>query len=117
MADLPAANAPTWPLQLLNLLARRVHRTGRAFGHGHWWQGMPGVLRPHADWEHLVFARDPQLAPVTTPAGSVEFLQCVAATAGTIAAFQDDERAGRGDAALARLLARAPLLISRTTVG
>jgi suppressor of fused len=108
-----AYQAPTWPVKLLNLLARRVHRTGRPFDHGHWWEGAPGVLRPYTELHFLAFARDPELGTVTSAAGPRTFLQAVGITAETAAAMADDQRSGRGDATLDALSAADPLLVTR----
>ncbi len=102
-----AYNAPTHPIMVMNMLARRVLRTQRAFGHGHWWEGPPGSLPAF-----LLFATDPELGTVQTPIGPVGYLQATAATAASIAASQADESAGRGAAELDRLLAADPLLVS-----
>lgn len=41
------------------MLARRVHRTGRPFDVGRWWEGPPGVLLPYTEFRHMAFARAP----------------------------------------------------------
>lgn len=105
---LPAGRAPIWPVGLLNMLARRVHRTGRPFAHGHHWEGQPGLLRPHAGFHFLAFALDPQLQQ----AGEVRLLTAAAVDAATVAAMKEDEREGRGDTTLERLLAENPLLVT-----
>lgn len=107
-----AHHAPTWPIQMLNMLARRVHRTGRAFGVGHWWEGPPGVLRPYTELRHLAFARDPELGAVSVRGREITFLQAVGVTAETVEGMKADERAGRGDATLEALQGRDPLLVT-----
>jgi hypothetical protein len=103
-----AYQAPTWPLAMLNMLARRVRRTGRRFGPGHWWQGPPGVLRPHAGFEHLAFALDPTVGETA----AVQCVQAVAITPAVAEAMRADEVAGHGALALAELRAADPLLIT-----
>jgi len=110
--DALAKNAPTWPISMLNMLARRVHRTGRPFGVGHWWQGAPGVLRPHTELNHLAFARDPELGVVAAPSGDVLFLQAVGVDEDTIQSMKNDENEGRGDDTLDALIAKDPLLVT-----
>jgi hypothetical protein len=90
-----AHRAPTWPIGMLNMLARRVHRTRRAFGEGHWWEGAPGVLRPHTEKRHLVFARDPALGVVEVGGRSITFLQATLVGPETIESIKADELARR----------------------
>jgi len=110
--DALARNAPTWPILMLNMLARRVHRTRRPFGIGHWWQGPPGVLRPHSELCNLAFARDPELGIVTTSLGELLFLQTVGVDPETVQSMMNDEREGRGDDTLDALMAKDPLLVT-----
>ena len=108
-----AYQAPASPITLLNMLARRMLRTKRLFGHGHWWQGTPNALP-----EFVVFATDPQLGTLTTPEGTLTFLQVTSALAGTIEEMKRDQAEHRGDAELDRLLAADPLLVStRASIG
>lgn len=108
-----AHGAPIWPVKMLNMLARRVHRTHRLFGEGHWWEGAPGVLRPHTELHHLAFARDPELGVVDVDGRPRLFLQAVLVGPETIDAMKQDERLGRGDATIDALRAADPLLVSR----
>jgi len=72
---------PNWALNFLQNLARYVFETGNRFGLGH-------TLPLHGPIEvgsstliHAVsFAPDPQLPPIATPNGRVEFLQVVGLT-------------------------------------
>lgn len=107
-----AYNAPTWPISMLNMLARRVHRTKRPLAVGHWWEGAPGVLRPHTELHHLAFARDPELGTVTKAGGELTFLQAVGVTVETVESMKADEREKRGDATLDRLRRDSPLLVT-----
>jgi hypothetical protein len=102
-----AYRAPTWPIPVLNMLARRVLRTRRPFGNGHWWQGPPGN-RP----EFLIFADDPDLGTVTTPRGPVAYIQAMAVRAETIEAFKRDEQEQRGNVALDSLRQTNPRLVT-----
>jgi hypothetical protein len=90
-----------------NMLARRVLRTKRLFGHGHWWQGPP-----NATPEFLVFANDPELGSVATTRGDITYLQAMAVGAETVEAIKRDEQEGRGDAELDRLMRSNPLLVT-----
>jgi hypothetical protein len=72
---------PTWALNFLQNLGRYVFETGNPFGVGH-------TLPLHGPIEHgsstllhaASFAPDPQLPPMATPNGRVEFLQVVGLT-------------------------------------
>ena len=107
-----AYNAPTWPVKMLNMLARRVHRTKRPLAAGHWWEGAPGVLAPHTELRHLAFARDPELGAIATPKGELVFLQAVGISAELVESMKADEREKRGDATLATLAKERPLLVT-----
>ncbi|NOY91493.1 MAG: suppressor of fused domain protein [Deltaproteobacteria bacterium] len=107
-----AKNAPQWPIAMLNMLARRVQRTGRPFAVGHWWEGPPGVLAPHTEISNLAFTRDPELGVVATASGELLFLLAVGIDPETVASMMNDEREGHGDATLAALLAENPLLLT-----
>jgi hypothetical protein len=79
---------PIWALNFLQNLGRYVFETGNPFGLGHTLplngpieQGSPTLI--HA----ASFAADPQLPPVATPNGRVEFLQIVGLTMDELAAI------------------------------
>jgi hypothetical protein len=72
---------PNWALNFLQNLGRYVFETGNCFGSGH-------TLPLHGPIEQgsstliqvATFAPDPQLPPISTPNGRVEFLQVVGLT-------------------------------------
>ena len=102
-----AYQAPKWPISMLNMLARRVHRSQRRFAHGHWWEGPPGVLRPHTELHHLAFAHDPHLHRPGLPV-----LQAFGVTAAEVESMKSDERERRGDATVDQLARARPLLVT-----
>jgi hypothetical protein len=72
---------PNWALNFLQNLGRYVFETGNRFGVGHTLplngpieQGSPTLI--HA----VSFALDPQIPPIATPNGRIEFLQVVGLT-------------------------------------
>lgn len=105
-----AYQAPTWPILLLNMLARRVLRTQRPFAVGHWWEGQDGVLRPHAGFTRLAFASDSSIGQLNVDGTRVQYLQAIAITEDELIAMQEDEREGRGDVALDALTAMIPVI-------
>lgn len=81
---------PTWPLGLLNNLARYVFETGRVFTPGHHLDcNSPIALEVKTDLRALLFTRDPQLGGIATPHGRVEFLQVVGITADELEVTQE----------------------------
>ncbi|MCB9587417.1 MAG: suppressor of fused domain protein [Polyangiaceae bacterium] len=72
---------PMWVFNLLQNVARYVFRTGNVFAVGH---SVPanGPIHDGTDTALVaaVFAEDPQLPPISTPNGDVEFLQLVGLT-------------------------------------
>ncbi len=78
-----------WVFSFLQNLARYVFETGRAFGQGH---TMPinGPIRADSDTKlvGITFIRDSQLGKISTPNGSVEFLQIVSLTEDELNAIQ-----------------------------
>ncbi|MEZ4369846.1 MAG: suppressor of fused domain protein [Polyangiaceae bacterium] len=72
---------PMWVFNLLQNLARYVFRTGNYFAVGHSIP-MNGPIHDGTDTAIVaaVFAEDPQLPPISTPHGRVEFLQLVGLT-------------------------------------
>lgn len=72
---------PTWPVNLLQNLARYVFESGNAFGHGHYIPANGPIASDRAtDLVALLFLRDAELPPIDTPHGRVEFLQVVGIT-------------------------------------
>jgi suppressor of fused-like protein len=76
---------PTWPLTLLNGMARYIIDSGNLLQPGHYidLNGPPGPVE--SDLTSAAFVHDPELPPIQTPNGKVEFLQLVGIT--------DDEQA------------------------
>jgi hypothetical protein len=72
---------PTWAFNFLQNLGRYVFETGNTFGVGHTLP-LNGPIAEGADTRiHAVsFCHDPQLPPIDTPNGRVEFLQVVGLT-------------------------------------
>jgi hypothetical protein len=75
------AEPPMWVLNLLNNLARYVFNTRNVFGVGHH-LNLNGTIAAEADTEirAIAFALDPELGRISTPHGSLEFLQIVGLT-------------------------------------
>lgn len=72
---------PTWPLNLLQNLARYVFDTGNAFAQGHHLNANGPIAVDHPTrLRHLVFMHDPQLPPRMTPHGALAFLQVIGLT-------------------------------------
>jgi hypothetical protein len=72
---------PNWALNFLQNLGRYVFETGNAFGVGHTMPLNGPIEQGSSTLIHVAsFVPDPQLAPVATPNGWVEFLQVVGLT-------------------------------------
>ena len=77
MKDAP----PTWVLNFLQNLGRYVFDTGNTFGVGHTLPLNGPTERGSTTRIHAIsFAPDPELPPINTPNGRVEFLQIVGLT-------------------------------------
>lgn len=80
---------PIWVVNFLNNLARYVFETGNVFGIGH---TMPLNSPIHVGSETKIravtFVNDPQLEPIETPNGRVEFLQIVGLTDDELVAIE-----------------------------
>jgi suppressor of fused len=74
-------SVPTWALSFLQNLARYVFRTGNAFASGHH-STLNGPIALERDTALVAaaFLPDPELPPIATPNGKVEFLQVVGLT-------------------------------------
>lgn len=73
---------PMWPLSLLQNLGRYMFDSGNSFGAGHHLDcNGPIALEAETDLVALLFLPDPQLDPIDTPHGRVQFLQLVGITA------------------------------------
>jgi hypothetical protein len=113
---LPAAPAeeapPAWALNLLSKLSEYVYSSSQPFAEGHRMSpGGPITGGPGTRLTALAFAPDPQLPPISTPNGSVDFLAVVGITAEELA----DMKSASTDAVLHRLREDDPLL--RTDIG
>lgn len=103
------ADAPRWPANLMQNLARYVFSSGNRFAAGHAVPANgPIAAGQETDLTVLAFRIDPQLAPISTPNGSLEFLQMVALTQ-----EEADALSGWDRAQLLALLAKGnPLLVA-----
>ena len=100
---------PTWPVQLLAQLGGHVFSTGQPFAAGHRVGGTGlSTDNPDSRLAGVVLADDPELAPVGTVHGRVEFLQVVGATADEL----ERMRASTSAEVLAELRAADPLLVT-----
>lgn len=105
---------PTWPMSLLQNLARYVFKSGNGFEQGHHLDANgPIALDTGTALRHLVFMHDPQLPAMDTPHGRVRLLQVIGLT--------DDEMAAvkrwSSTALLALLEPAMPLWITRLERG
>ena len=72
---------PTWALNFLQNLGRYVFETGNGFGVGHTLPLNGPIMLGSPTLIHAAsFAPDPELPPIDTPSGRVEFLQIVGLT-------------------------------------
>jgi hypothetical protein len=79
--SLATPEKPYWVLNLLQNLARYVFETGNGFGPYHWIPANGPICSDgNTEIVGLIFIQDPQLAPFTSPHGSVEFLQAFGIT-------------------------------------
>lgn len=80
---------PSWPLRLLQNLAKYVTSTGNPFDEGHYID-LGGPLVSHANTRLTAMAmiKDTDLGETMTPIGMVTFLQIVAMTADELAAIK-----------------------------
>jgi hypothetical protein len=85
--DPTAAEPPPWALNFLQNLARYVFKSGNAFAAGHYMNlNGPIALGTATAIQSIAFQHDPELPPIKTPYGKVDFLQIVGLT-------NDEERA------------------------
>ncbi len=80
---------PTWPLNLLQNMARYVFSSGNVFEAGHHLDANgPIALDTGTRLRHLAFAADPRLPAIDTPNGRLHFLQMVGLTDDEMAAVR-----------------------------
>ncbi|HDS1651713.1 suppressor of fused domain protein [Stenotrophomonas maltophilia] len=80
---------PTWPMNLLQNLARYVFGSGNVFEDGHHLDANgPIALESDTRLRHLAFIADPQLPARETANGRLQFLQLVGLTDGEMAAVK-----------------------------
>ncbi len=83
-ADIP----PTWPMNLLQNLARYVFETGNVLEQGHHLDANGPIALDHRTvLRHLAFMQDPQLPPIDTVNGGLQFLQVIGLAEGEKAAI------------------------------
>lgn len=87
-SPLPPIEQPAWVWNLLQNLARYVFNSGKWFEEYHWIPANgPIRLEYETDIVGLAFAHDPELPPVESPHGRVEFLQAFGITSGELASL------------------------------
>ena len=104
------SDVPTWPIQVMQNLARYVFRTGNVFAPGHHLDAN-GPLQEGADtaMRAVVFTEDRGLPdPVVSPFGRFRFLQMVGVSLGELEAARTWSSAG----VIALLEADNPLLLT-----
>lgn len=83
------AQPPTWPMNLVQNLARYVFSSGNVFAPGHHMPlNSPIALSEKTELVALFFAEDPELPTIDTPHGRLRFVQMVAATQDELEAVQ-----------------------------
>jgi hypothetical protein len=105
---------PTWPVKVMQNLARYVFQSRKWFEDHHW---IPagGPIRADTQTEitGAAFVTDPQLGLIHTPHGRVQFLQMVGITTAELVAIQGGTLEVK--ALLEQLAARDPLLVTDLT--
>jgi hypothetical protein len=80
---------PVWAANMLQNLARYVFETGNTFGVGHHMNlNGPIALAEKTEITAALFAADPELPPIASPHGRVEFVQIVGITNDELEAVQ-----------------------------
>lgn len=92
LAAPPGASAadtpPSWPMNLLQNLARYVFETGNVLEQGHHLDANGPIAVQHRTLlRHLAFMLDPQLPPIDTVNGHLQFLQIIGLAEGEKAAI------------------------------
>jgi hypothetical protein len=92
-SSLPPVEEPIWVLNLLQNLARYVFKSGKWFEEYHWIPANgPIRLEYETDIVGLAFALDPELPPVESPHGTIEFIQAFGITSGELASLKAKSR-------------------------
>lgn len=105
----PHAEPPTWPIDLLQNLAKYVFKTGNYFESGHHVNcNGPIALDTETELGYVAFTSDPELGGIDTPLGRVEFLQVVGLCADEYETLQNWST----DGLLAILGRQYPLLVT-----
>jgi hypothetical protein len=92
-SPLPPKTEPTWVYNFLQNLARYVFESGKCFEEYHWIPANgPIRLEYETDIVGLVFVRDPELPPIESPHGMVEFIQAFGITSAEIASLKAGSR-------------------------
>lgn len=92
-SPLPPIEQPAWVWNLLQNLARYVFNSGKWFEEYHWIPANgPIRLEYETDIVGLAFAYDPELAPIESPHGRVEFIQAFGITRGELASLMAKSR-------------------------
>jgi len=92
-SPLPPTEEPDWVWNLLQNLARYVFESGRWFEEYHWIPANgPIRLEYETDIVGLVFVRDPELPPIESPHGRVQFIQAFGITSGELASLKAKSR-------------------------
>ena len=104
-----AQQPPLWPLTLLARLGEYVFTRASPFGPGHRLDpGGPITGAAGTRLTAVAFAADPELASITTPNGSVDFLQVVGISSAELERMQGSTTA----AVLEELAAHSPNLVT-----
>lgn len=100
-----------WVCNLIQNLARYVFESGKWFEEYHWIPANgPIKLESDSDMVGLIFVRDPELSPIGTPHGKVEFLQMVGVTALELEDIKSKRRTAQD--VIASLQEGNPLLVT-----
>jgi len=110
---MPASDgeAPVWPINLMQNLARYVFESEKWFEHGHYLNANgPIMADAETDIVAILFSRDPELGTIATPHGALDFLQIVGITLGEVESLFGKQQSTAE--LLEKLSADNPLLIT-----
>lgn len=95
-SPLPPTEEPGWVLNLLQNLARYVFNSGKWFEEYHWIPANgPIRLESETDIVGLAFTLDPELPPIESPHGTVEFIQAFGITSAELASLKAKSRSSQ----------------------